>query len=94
MDEDNTCYSEQQLMFISEFLSDTKIGFASLILLVYLTINYNDKIEHFTNNDEDKLNWFGDYLVQFPNILRSAFPYKMIIRKLCYSLDSMHDRQV
>ena len=42
-------------MFISEFLSDANFGLAWFTLHVYSMINYNDKIDHFTNSDRDRL---------------------------------------
>ena len=57
VEEGYSCYSDQQLMFISVFLSDTNFGLALFTLLVDLTINYNDKIDCFAISDGDGLNW-------------------------------------
>ena len=43
-------------MFISKFLSDANFGLASFTVLVYSMINYNNKIDRFTNNDGDRSN--------------------------------------
>ena len=40
------------------FLSDANIGLASFTILVYKTINYNNRIDHFTKNDGDRTNSF------------------------------------
>ena len=48
VEEGNACYFEYQEMFISEFVSDANFGLTSFKLLVYSTINYNDKIDRFT----------------------------------------------
>ena len=58
MEEGKACYFEKQLMFISKFLSDTNFGLALFTLLVYLTTNYNDKMDYNTNSDGDRTNWF------------------------------------
>ena len=51
-------------MFISELLSDTNFGLASFIILVYLTINNNNRIDGFTNTVTKKVNFF-ETLLQF-----------------------------
>ena len=50
------------MLFISEFLSDANSAMALFILLVYSIISYNHKIDHFTNSDGDKANWFETIL--------------------------------
>ena len=45
-------------MFISKFLSDANFGLASFTVLVYSMINYNNNIDHFTNNDGDRSNFY------------------------------------
>ena len=63
VEEGNACYSELQLTFISEFLSDANFGLASLNYIhINLTINYNDKIDCFTISDGDRWNWFETIL--------------------------------
>ena len=49
-------------MFISEFLGDANLCLALFTILVYSMFNYINKIDHFTNSDRDKLNWFETIL--------------------------------
>ena len=39
-------------MVISKFLSDANFGLVSFTILIYPMINYNNKIDSFTNNDK------------------------------------------
>ena len=39
-------------MFISEFFGDTKICLTSFTMLIYLRINYINKMDHFTDSEE------------------------------------------
>ena len=50
-EEGDTCYSGQQLLFISQFSGDTKCFFTSCTQLIYLTISLLLKIDRFTIND-------------------------------------------
>ena len=54
--------SNNVLTFNFEFLSNTNFGLAYLTLLVYSTINYNDKIDNFTIRDRYRENWFETIL--------------------------------
>ena len=62
VEEGNACYSEKQLMFISEFLSDVNFGLASFTMVVYSMTNYCNRKDHFTNSDGDRSNWFETIL--------------------------------
>ena len=45
-------------VFISKFLSDTNFCLGSLTILVYLMINFINKIDHFTNSYGGRSNWY------------------------------------
>ena len=45
-------------MFISEFLSNTNFCLTLFTILVYLMINYLNKVDHVMNSDRSRLNWF------------------------------------
>ena len=49
-------------MFISELSVDTKFSLALFTMLIYLTVNYINKKDCFTNSDRDRLTTFSDYL--------------------------------
>ena len=49
-------------MFNSKLLGDANFGMVSFKMLIYLTINYITKIDHFTT-------WDGDRLIGFESIL-------------------------
>ena len=45
-------------MFISEFLGDANFCLASFTILIYLMINYINKIDCFRNREGYRSNWF------------------------------------
>ena len=50
-------------MFIFEFLRDANfLSLLSFKILVYLMINNINNIDHFTNSERDRLNWFETIL--------------------------------
>ena len=69
-------------MFVSKFLGDTNFGLASFTILVYVTINNNNKIDSFTNSD-------GDRSKQFEIILWYNSPITFM-RQLYQNAGSFH----
>jgi len=54
VEEGNDCISVQQLIFISEFSGKAKFGLALFPHLIYMTIYFTNKIDHFTRIDVDR----------------------------------------